>query len=540
MRTLWYWRVFAQDVAGNSTAASNNPFSFTLDTVAPPAPTLLSPPDGSMLTNSLVLMDWSDVSDPSGITYTVEVDDDSLFGSPLISQAGLSASLYQTNIPDGAWYWRVRAVDGAGNASAWSATWSFVVDTTPPPAPYLVAPPDGAFVTSPVALDWTDVLDVNGVTYFVEIIPAGTWAGIASSNISVPLSDGAYSWHVRAVDGAGNASPWSATWTFVVDSTVPDAPVLVAPVDGAIVGPGPVLDWQPVSNVPVPTYEVQVDDDPLFGSPNWTTTTLDDAVAAGPFVDGTYSWRVRAISQSGVVGSWSAAWTFTVDATPPSLPALVSPPNGSTVTISAVAFDWTDATDANGIASYEIEVYAGATLVWAQTTPSSAASAGGLADGTYSWRVRAVDNVGNVGSWTAPWTFTKNTGTETNPPTVPVLSSPPDGTTVPSATVTLQWLASTDDTGVAYYVVQVDDGSSFAAPLVVQATTSALSLDVGPLAQGTYWWRVRAVDVNGNISAFSSAWSFTIAPPDTTPPPAPLLIAPSNGITLGSTTVNFD
>jgi hypothetical protein len=54
-----------------------------------------------------------------------------------------------------------------------------------------------------------------------------TLAGLANTSYSVPenrpLSEGRWYWRVRAVDWAGNESPWSETWEFevVVDNTPP-------------------------------------------------------------------------------------------------------------------------------------------------------------------------------------------------------------------------------------------------------------------------------------------------------------------------------
>ena len=71
------------------------------------------------------------MTDASGVKYQVQVDDNSDFSSPLLDQALLTASDYTMaageTLPAGTYYWRVRAIDGAGNASAWTSAWSFTV-----------------------------------------------------------------------------------------------------------------------------------------------------------------------------------------------------------------------------------------------------------------------------------------------------------------------------------------------------------------------------------------------------------------------------
>ena len=57
------------------------------------------------------------------------MDDNADFSSPLLVQSSLAVSEYTLTdvLPSGTYYWRVRAVDGAGNASGWTSVWSFVV-----------------------------------------------------------------------------------------------------------------------------------------------------------------------------------------------------------------------------------------------------------------------------------------------------------------------------------------------------------------------------------------------------------------------------
>lgn len=116
----YHWRVSGTDRAGNvgpwSTARS-----FTVDTVAPAAPALLSPADGANILDTTPTLDWADVSDPSGVTYRLQVDADAGFSSPATDVVGLADSelTLAAALPLGTFYWRVRSVDSAGNGS-WS------------------------------------------------------------------------------------------------------------------------------------------------------------------------------------------------------------------------------------------------------------------------------------------------------------------------------------------------------------------------------------------------------------------------------------
>jgi ABC-type antimicrobial peptide transport system permease subunit len=64
------------------------------------------------------------------------------FTSIALQKTGLTASAYELALAEtlmaGTYYWRVRAIDGAGNAGLWSESWSFTVSIAPPPSAILL------------------------------------------------------------------------------------------------------------------------------------------------------------------------------------------------------------------------------------------------------------------------------------------------------------------------------------------------------------------------------------------------------------------
>lgn len=115
---------------------NNRSVSFTMESTPPPAPGLVAPAEGTRFTKDARFL-WEGVTDPSGVTYVIEIADDSRFTQPVISQSNLVQTYL--DVPDAGktlpgksdgYYWRVKAVDGASNAGAWSVIGSFYKGVT--------------------------------------------------------------------------------------------------------------------------------------------------------------------------------------------------------------------------------------------------------------------------------------------------------------------------------------------------------------------------------------------------------------------------
>ncbi len=123
----------SQDDQGAEETPEENPDQGTPDEAtqgdvdAPLAPTLLSPADDSLLKSSGVRLRWSEVTDPSGVTYTVEIQYFAGGGEgyhALTTAGGLTSTYYSHTVGDLGERWRVWAVDGAGNASSKTEWWN--------------------------------------------------------------------------------------------------------------------------------------------------------------------------------------------------------------------------------------------------------------------------------------------------------------------------------------------------------------------------------------------------------------------------------
>ena len=114
-------------VTVTDTEASVASTSLSVESTPPPVPRPMSPEAGTrvgFVGETTVTFDWSDVDDPSGVSYLLEISHSTDFSGTLIRKEELTHSEYSLTeeeaLSKGEYYWRVKAIDGAGNESDWT------------------------------------------------------------------------------------------------------------------------------------------------------------------------------------------------------------------------------------------------------------------------------------------------------------------------------------------------------------------------------------------------------------------------------------
>lgn len=156
---------------------------------------------------------------------------------------------------------------------------------------------------------------------------------------------------------------------------------------------------------------------------------------------------------------------------------LIAPANNA-VTDAMPAFSWTAM---DGATSYQLQVATNTAFSSGAQTFSNLAgemhTAAPMSDGVYYWRVRALTD-SSPGEWSPVRSFT-------------ILNPPPTLTYYTSDRPTLTWGRITWATG---YEIQIDDNPGLSSPFVSQPLdVDTLEFTTEPLADGVYYWRVRAL-----------------------------------------------
>jgi len=208
---------------------------------------------------------------------------------------------------------------------------------------------------------------------------------------------------------------------FEIESEAPSVPVPVLPADKSEAIAATYFDWEDVDDPSSPVnYQLQIASDGGFAVVVMEKTLteseyrLSEAEAlAAVTADSPYYWRVKAIDGAENESEWSIPRSFLV-LSPPA-PALFLPESDSKAE-AEVYFDWDDVTSSSPPVTYHLQIASdrGFTKLVMEkerlaeseyTVAEEEKLAAVKKDAPYFWRVRAVDDAGNKGEWSAPGSF---------------------------------------------------------------------------------------------------------------------------------------
>ena len=430
----------------------------------PPTPTIDSAPPNPSATGTATLS-FSD-ADPL-VTFRCQIDGGafSLCTSPA-TYSGLG---------DGSHTFGVKAVDVLLNESdVVSYTWS--VDTTPPPAPTITAQPSNPSNDSSPAFQFTDT--EGGVSFQCKL-DSGGFATCASPATYTGQADGSHTFTVQATDAAGNTSSTSYSWT--IDTVVPTITLGTKPPSS--------------SSDATPTFAFSANE----ATPNGFECKLDSgpfplARARRPWAD---SGRKPHLHRSGYGRGWEHR---------PGELHLDDRHGGAHRDARHQAAEPLQRPDAElqlqrqrGIpGGFECKLDNGA---FAPCT--SPTTLGSTADGSHTYTVKATDAAGNAGQASYVWTI------DTVAPTATLTAKPAN----PSNDPTPSFSFSAGETST--FQCQLDAGAF--APCTSPTT-------LGSTADGSHTYTVKATDAAGNTGPVTS-YVWTI---DTVAPTVTLSIKPPN------------
>ncbi|HAV1603824.1 TPA: BapA prefix-like domain-containing protein [Enterobacter hormaechei subsp. steigerwaltii] len=549
--------------ANNNLSGTSNTWSITVDTAAPGAPAITQVIDdvpgrtGALDTNETTndtLPTLNGTGEP-GSTVTIRLDGQDI-GTAVVNSGGAWTFTPTTPLVNGQHTFTVVASDAAGNASAPSASFTFTVDTTPPPAATIDTVSDNV---GPVQLplnsgdttddtlpqlqgtapDGTTITIYDGTTLLGTAVLDGS--GGWSFTPTTPLTDGPHSLTVHATDEAGNTTI-SPPFELAIDTTAPatpDIPEITVNPDGGTPGtalnPGettrdttPTLSGSGTPGDTVNIYdgdtkigEAEIDGD---GNWSWTPTT--------PLPDGTYDLSLTVTNQdsAGNESAPSTPVTITIDTDAPAQPGTPTVTD-SVSQITGPVLDGESTNDprpvlsGTGTPNDVITIYDQVGTGEPQAVGSVTVDGNGnwswrpesnIGEGTHEYTATATDEAGNESVPSAGITIT----VDTLAPDTPVISAIGGVQNGESTNDTTPGIGGTGTTGET--VIIYNNGVEVAR---VEVVNNEWSYTLPTQTDGPLNITVAAVDDAGNVSPVSPVFSVTI---DTQAPTVPQIDAVSD------------
>ena len=251
---------------------SPNRFLHIPNTIAT-GPTLVFPAVNQVLANHSLISPGNSLTNAD--QYNLQIADkdhpdfSSLWDSVLVDESHYQ---YYLDLPDGDWYWKVRAINVDDTQGAWSTIRKFTVDTTGPAAPVQLLPADNAVVTgiptftwraSPTAKYYRFALDFDGNPYLGDLAYISPETSkLLFKPTELPYRTSFY-WYVQAIDSLGNEGDWSSARKIAVMPLRPAAPKLISPANNfTTANQTPEFTWSDVSYDDA--YNIQVAADTKF------------------------------------------------------------------------------------------------------------------------------------------------------------------------------------------------------------------------------------------------------------------------------------
>ena len=394
-------------------------------------------------------------------------------------------------IEDGnTYYYKVRALDANGTAGAWSSVVSVTYKQTLP-APTVTGGKDSQ---GRPTLTWKAVSGAAKYEVYRarskdgDYIKYSTVTGTSYTNTSYIENGNTYYYKVRALDANGTAGAWSSVVSVTYKQTLP-APTVTGGNDAQ---GRPTLKWNAVTGAA--KYEVYRARSRSGEYIKYSTVTGTSYTNTSYIENGnTYYYKVRALKSDGTAGAWSSVVSVTYKQTL-SAPTVT----GGNDAQGRPTLKWKAVTGAAKYEVYRARSKDGDYIKYSTVTGTSYTNTSYIENGnTYYYKVRALKSDGTAGAWSSIVSVTYK---QTLP--APTVTGGNDSQGRP----TLTWNAVSGAAKYEVYRARSKDGTY----TKYSTTTGTAYTNSSYLTSGaTYYYKVRALDANGNAGPYSAVVSVT-------------------------------
>ena len=295
-----------------------------------------------------------------------------------------------------------------------------------------------------------------------------------------------YYYKVCAVNSAGT-SAYSNIVSGRAKAAIPAAPRVT--IGNSSASGKPQLTWAAVDGAA--KYEIYRSTQQSTGFTLLGTTTSTSYVNTGAAVGTTYYYKVRALNVDGAAGAYSSTVSGAAKAVAPAAPTVTMTYSDS----GKPKLTWSAVSGAASYRVYRSESRGTGYSLLGTTTSTSYVNTGAAAGKTYYYRVKAVNSAG-----TSAYSNIVSGRAKAAIPAAPRVTI---GNSSASGKPQLTW-AAVD--GAAKYEIYRSTQQSTGFTLL-GTTTSTSYVNTGAAVGTTYYYKVRALNVDGAAGAYSSTVS---------------------------------
>jgi len=536
---------FVTDDIGNVGVPADD--TVIIDTTAPnvPSVTAISDDTGSSSTDGITSDQTLIIRGTADANSLVDVFlDGTVIGTTNTNALGVWTLDYTgTTVSNGAHTITAQVTDNSGNVSGISVDFPILIDNTKPNTPVLYDITDDTDATvggnnDQITSDNTLIfIGASQPDKIIEVFLDGISIGFTMSNTfgqvtfdytGTIIPDGAYILTAQAISISGVKSTVSSDFPFTIDTTAPDAPVVIAISDdnGSSASDAITSDNTLVFSGTAEansSVEVFLDGTSLGtivtnGTGVWSYDYTGTALADGPYI-----LTAQATDLAGNSSPVSSDFPFTVDTSAPAAPAVtaISDDTGSN-TSDGITSDNTLQITGTREANNTVEVFIDGVSIGTVLADGAGDwtfdySGTTLADGNYTITAQTIDLAGNSGPLSATFPITIDA---TAPATVLFIADITSDNTINATeaggTINITGTVS-GEFSTGELVILVINGVSTSGPIDasgdfdITVSGNNLALDVDTTVAGS----VSSTDLSGNTGTASNSKLYNV---DTTAP----------------------
>jgi len=256
-------------------------------------------------------------------------------------------------------------------------------------------------------------------------------------------------------------------------------------------------------------YEIVIKKDNWQGVYAENTRDIENDSIVFTLEEGSYFWGIRAINEVNSKTEF-AIQQFLIDTTATVIPQPEYPEKNDSITTFPFAFEWESSSNGGSETFDSIFISEEENFDDPEKyrTENMEYEVDELDFGTYYWKVRSYDLAGNKSGISETWIVHYVDTAQAILPGIPELRTPGDSTEITGFPLELTWRRGSNNGNILYDSLYIAEDTLYTQADKIRVNAERYEIDT--LDVGTYFWKVKTNDVEGNQGQFSPSFRFFV------------------------------